>query len=88
MSIPVICAIVLVVLGNLADYMSTVQALKAGKREMNPLINRFGLEQVKTLGTGVQVGLLFLLPPGVAAGTGFGLFVLYSLIARHNLKKA
>jgi hypothetical protein len=81
-------AILLVIFGNGADYLSTLYALGRGARELNPLIARVGLLPSKLTVTGVLSMVLWVIG-GLQALACAVLFLCgYALLALHNIKSA
>lgn len=76
MTHPYFYAFLLLLAGQVADYVTTRIALQRGAFEMNPIVRLFGLSTVKLFDTLILLCTLLWLPPTftVWAGLIYGLF--------------
>jgi hypothetical protein len=80
-----ILSVILIVLGNTADYLSTRYALRRGGKELNPLIRRLGLLPVKLVGTAVLCVFSVFMPAVYALVYGLILFSAFCALSASNL---
>lgn len=75
----------LIVVGNLIDYLTTRTALSRGARDMNRLIRAESLATVKGIGVLVQlVVVVFFVTEPYRLGTGVTIFVMFVAIGFWN----
>lgn len=84
--------LVVIILANLADYVSTQYALKKNPnaREANPIVSTFGLLESKLISIGINVWLAFMMRDSMMLLITQDIIVagLYGYIAYSNVKHA
>ncbi len=79
-------SVLLIVIGNLADYLSTRYALAHGAHEANILVRGLGLELSKIVSAvGIAIVLYFFRNPTDRLLTAAGICLLMLGIAAHNV---
>lgn len=78
----------LVVLGNVADYLSTRYALKRGAMEMNPLVRDLGLGITKLLAVLIEVGVLWFFPSQEMKVVSLLIVIVLAVVALNNVQVA
>jgi len=78
-------SLLLIVIGHLADYLSTRYALERGAHEMNPIVRAMGLEVNKVVVTGLTAAVLVLFPPVAGLLAAIGTCTMLLMIAAHNV---
>ena len=78
----------LIILANIADYLSTRYAISKGVGvEWNWLVNKLGLLPDKLIGTAVMLVGSIVASPNVSLAMGIMVVLIYTFIVKSNLSK-